>query len=162
MGIQIPGGHVYGGGCAAADLPYATWAAAMNACDVMIGDSKTYVAGLEVFMGGSDAGGQSPADVIEELQKACSGQIADVGGTIIIRVGAPGLPVKFITDDDILVTEGQELDPLPGAQDSYNIVHATWMSPGNLWTAKEATPRRDETAIAADGQDLPADIALPP
>ncbi len=35
------------------------------------------------------------------------------------------------------------------------------MSPGNLWTAKEATPRRDETAIVADGQELPADIALP-
>jgi hypothetical protein len=160
-GIQILGGHIYGGGFTAADLPYATWAAAMNACDVMIGDRKTYVAGLEVFMGGSDAGGQSPADVIEELLKACSGQIADVGGTLVIRVGGPGLPVKFITDDDVLVTQGQELDPFPGAQDSYNIVHATWMSPGNLWTPKEATPRRDDTAISADGQELPADIALP-
>jgi len=160
-GIQIPGGHVYGGGFDYADLSYATWAAAMNACDVMIGDRKTYVAGLEVFMGGSDAGGQSPADVIEELLKACSGQIADVGGTLVIRVGGPGLPVKFITDDDVLVTQGQELDPFPGAQDSYNIVHATWMSPGNLWTPKEATPRRDEDAITADGQELPADIALP-
>jgi hypothetical protein len=160
-GIQILGGHVYGGGFTAADLPYATWAAAMNACDVMIGDRKTYVAGLEVFMGGTDAGGSSPADVIEELLRACSGQIADVGGTLVIRVGAPGLPVKFITDDDILVSQSQELDPFPGAQDSYNIVHATWMSPGNLWTPKEATPRRDEDAITADGQELPAPLSLP-
>ena len=160
-GIQIPGGPVFGGGFTAADLPYATWAAAMNACDVMIGDRKTYVAGLEVVMGGADAGGSSPADVIEELLKACSGQIADVGGTLTIRVGAPGLPVKFITDDDILVSQSQELDPFPGAQDSHNIVHATWMSPGNLWTPKEATPRRDEDAIAADGQELPAALALP-
>jgi hypothetical protein len=160
-GIQILGGHVFGGGFTAADLPYATWAAAMNACDVMIGDRKTYVAGLEVFMGGTDAGGSSPADVIEELLRACSGQIADVGGTLVIRVGAPGLPVKFITDDDILVSQSQELDPFPGAQDSYNIVHATWMSPGNLWTPKEATPRRDEDAITADGQELPAPLSLP-
>jgi hypothetical protein len=160
-GIQILGGHKFGGGFTAADLPYANWAAAMNACDVMIGDRKTYVAGLEVFMGGSDAGGSSPADVIEELLKACSGQIADVGGTFYIRVGAPGLPVKFITDDDVLVSQPQELDPFPGAQDSYNIVHATWMSPGNLWTPHEATPRRDEDAITADGQELPAHLSLP-
>lgn len=160
-GIQILGGHVFGGGFTAAELPYATWAAAMNACDVMIGDRKTYIAGLEVLMGGSDAGGASPADVIEELLRACSGQIADVGGTIYIRVGAPGLPVKFITDDDILVSQSQELDPFPGAQDSYNIVHATWMSPSNLWTPKEATPRRDEDAITADGQELPAPLSLP-
>jgi hypothetical protein len=160
-GIQILGGHKFGGGFTAADLPYANWAAAMNACDVMIGDRKTYVAGLEVFMGGSDAGGSSPADAIEELLKACSGQIADVGGTLYIRVGAPGLPVKFITDDDVLVSQPQELDPFPGAQDSYNIVHATWMSPGNLWTPHEATPRRDEDAITADGQELPAHLSLP-
>jgi hypothetical protein len=160
-GIQIRGGAIFGGGFAAADLPYATWAAAMNACDVLIGDRKTYTAGYEVFMGGSDAGGQSPADVVEELLKACSGQIADVGGTLYIRVGAPGLPVKFITDDDILVTQGQELDPFPGAEDSYNIVHATWVNPSQLWTVKEATPVRDQTAINADGQELVADIALP-
>lgn len=160
-GIQIRGGAIFGGGFAASDLPYATWAAAMNACDVLIGDRKTYTAGYEVFMGGSDAGGQSPADVVEELLKACAGQIADVGGTLYIRVGAPGLPVKFITDDDVLVTQGQELDPFPGAEDSYNIVHATWVNPSQLWTVKEATPVRDEDAIDADGQELVADIALP-
>lgn len=160
-GIQIRGGAIFGGGFAAADLPYAVWAAAMNACDVLIGDRKTYTAGYEVFMGGSDAGGQSPADVVEELLKACAGQIADVGGTLFIRVGAPGLPVKFITDDDILVTQGQELDPFPGAEDSYNAVHATWVNPSQLWTVKEAAPVRDQDAIDADGQELVAAIALP-
>lgn len=160
-GIQIRGGAIFGGGFAAADLPYATWAAAMNACDVLIGSRKTYTAGYEVFMGGSDAGGQSPADVVEELLKACAGQIADVGGTLYIRVGAPGLPVKFITDDDILVTQGQELDPFPGSEDSYNIVHATWVNPSQLWTVKEAKPVRAQDAIDADGQELVADIALP-
>lgn len=160
-GIVLPSGDIYGGGFDYADLPYATWAAAMNACDVMIGERKTYIAGLEVFMGGGDVGGSSPADVIEELLRSCSGQIADVGGEIYIRVGAPGLPVKFITDDDVLVSQSQELDSFPGAEDSYNVVHATWMSPRNLWQAHEAYPRRDEDAITADGQELVANIALP-
>lgn len=163
-GIRVPAsqsGDLFGGGFSAADLPYANWSAAMNACDVMIGDRKTYTAGLEVAMGGSDAGGMSPADVIEELLNACAGQITDVGGTLYIRVGPPGLPVKFITDDDILVTEPQDMDPFPGAQDSYNIVHATMMSPERLWSPREMTSRRDDTAIATDGQELPADIQLP-
>jgi hypothetical protein len=159
-GIVFPGGDVYGGGYAASDLPYATWAAAMNACDVMVGDRKTYTAGYEVFVGGSDAGGQSPADVVDELKRACSAEVTDVGGTVYIRVGAPTLPVRFITDDDILVSQPTQLDPFPGAQDSYNVIKATWVNPSKLWSVVEATPRRDEDAIAADGQELVANLAL--
>jgi hypothetical protein len=163
-GIRVPArqeGDLYGGGYGAEDLPYANWAAAMNACDVIVGDRKQYTAGLEVIMGGEEVGGQSPADVVEELLKACAGQIADVGGTLWIRVGAPGLPVKFITDDDILISAPQELDPFPGAQDSYNIVHGSFVSPARLWTVRDVPADRDEAAIAEDGQELPADIALP-
>ena len=159
-GIQILGGDLFGGGYAAADLPYSVWAAAMNACDVMVGDRKTYTAGFEVFMGGSEAGGSSPADLVEEMLKTCLAQIADVGGAIYIRVGAPGLPVKFITDDDILVTQAQQLDPFPGAAESYNVVNANWVNPSKLWTVVEATPRRDTNAITADGQELVAQLAL--
>ncbi|MFN9368623.1 MAG: phage tail protein [Planctomycetia bacterium] len=159
-GIVFPGGDVYGGGYAASDLPYATWAAAMNACDVMVGDRKTYTAGYEVFTGGSDAGGQSPADVVDELKRSCSAEITDVGGTVYIRVGAPTLPVRFITDDDILVSQATQLDPFPGAQDSYNIVGATWVNPNKLWSVVEATQRRDVDAIAADGEELVANLAL--
>jgi hypothetical protein len=112
-------------------------------------------------MGGTDAGGQSPADVVEELLRSCAGQIADVGGTVVIRVGAPGLPVKFITDDDILIDAPQEYDPFPGAEESWNVVHATWVNPGRLWTVKEATPKRDEDAIDVEGQELVANLALP-
>jgi hypothetical protein len=163
-GIRVPAsqaGELYGGGYGAEDLPYANWAAAMNACDVMEGERKRYTAGMEVVIGGRDGGGQSPDEVIDELMKACGAQITDVGGTVYIRVGAPGLPVKFITDADILVSQPQELDPFPGAQDSFNVVHATFMAPGQLWSPREAPPRRDADAIAEDGQELAADIALP-
>ena len=166
-GISIPPGQtdeVFGGGFTASQLPYATWAAAMNACDVVVGSGdnarKRYTGGLEVDIGDEDAGGMTPADVVEELLRACAGQITDVGGTLYVRVGAPGLPVKFITDDDVLITSSQDMDPFDGAQDSYNVVHATYMSPGHLWTPKEATPRKDADAIAADGQELPANLSL--
>ena len=167
-GIRMPAsqsGDLFGGGFSAADLPYATWAAAMNACDVIVGSGdsarKRYTAGLEVDIGGEDAGGMTPADVVEELLRACAGQVTDVGGTLYVRVGAPGLPVKFITDDDVLITSSQDMDPFDAVQDSYNVVHATYMSPGDLWTPKEATPRKDADAIAADGQELPSNLSLP-
>jgi hypothetical protein len=161
-GVQMIDGSVYGGGYGAADLPYTTWAAAMNACDVLISGRKTYIAGYEVRIGTPDIGGDVPLDVIDELLKACSGEIADVGGTILIRVGGPSMPVKFITDDDILRNLPQDLDPFPPLESTYNGVHATYPDPAELWAAKEAPPRYDATAQAEDGgQILIGDVTLP-
>lgn len=161
-GIPMLGGNTYGGGFSAADLPYTVWAAAMNACDVLISGRKTYIAGYEVKIGTPDIGGDAPLDVVDELLKACSGEIADVGGTIYIRVGGPALPVKFITDDDILRSQPQDLDPFPALENTYNGVHATYPDPEQLWTVREAPPRYDTTAQAEDGgQILIGDVALP-
>jgi len=49
-----------------------------------------------------------PAAVLEELMKGCTGQLAEVGGEFKIRVGGPGLPVLFLTDDDLIVTAPQD------------------------------------------------------
>jgi len=161
-GIAMLGGNTYGGGYSAADLPYATWAAAMNACDVLISGRKTYIAGYEVRIGTPDIGGDTPLDVVDELLKACSAEIADVGGTIYIRVGGPAMPVKYITDDDILRSQPQDLDPFPALENTYNGVHATYPDPAELWTTKEAPPRYDTTAQAEDGgQILIGDLRLP-
>ncbi len=161
-GIPMLGGNTYGGGYGASDLPYTTWAAAMNACDVPISGRKTYIAGYEVRIGTPDIGGDAPLDVIDELLKACSAEIADVGGTIYIRVGGPAMPVKYITDDDILRSQPQDLDPFPPLENTYNGVHATYPDPDQLWTAREAPPRYDTTAQAEDGgQILIGDLTLP-
>lgn len=161
-GVPLLDGNIYGGGFGASDLPYTTWVAAMNACDVTISGRKTYIAGYEVRIGTPDIGGDAPLDVIDELLKACSAEIADVGGTIYIRVGGPSLPVKYITDDDILRSQPQDLDPFPALESTYNGVHATYPDPDQLWTVREAPPRYDTTAQAEDGgQILIGDVALP-
>ena len=160
-GVQFLGGKTYGGGYGAADLPYTNWAAAMNACDVLISGRKTYIAGYEVRMATADAGGQVPLDVMDELLKACSGEVADVGGQLTIRVGGPAMPVKFITDEDILRSQPQDLDPFPGLEGSYNGVSGTFPNPNELWATKEAPPRNDTDAQAEDGVRLIADVTFP-
>ncbi|WP_246100455.1 phage tail protein, partial [Cereibacter sediminicola] len=157
-GIRLPDGNSWGGECAAGDLPLASWAAAMNECDVVPAGATAaqYRAGLEISVE------EEPADVIEELLKACSGQIVDVGGTWKVRVGGPGLPVLFITDEDVLADQDQVLEPFPGLSDTWNGVHAAYPEPDSLWEVKDAPPRYNAAFEAADGgRRLVADLRLP-
>ena len=64
-GITLPTGDIWGGKVAAEDLPLDNWFAAMNECDVLIGDRKQYVAGFEI-----NVEEMEPADVIEEMNRA--------------------------------------------------------------------------------------------
>lgn len=160
-GIELPDGSVWGGGIPAEDLPLATWFAAMNECDVLVPDGVSgtepqYRAGFEVTVD------DEPADIIDELLKACSGQISEVGGIWKIRVGGPGVPVLSITDGDILTSSPQDLTPFPGFTASFNGIHATYPEPAMLWEPKEAPPLYNPTWEAADqGQRLVADLGLP-
>jgi hypothetical protein len=96
------------------DLPTSSWFAAMNACDAEAigadGVEPTYRSGLEIALEDET----EPADVIDELLKACQGQIAEVAGQWLIRAGAPGAAVFAFSDDDVIVTSPEELDPFPG------------------------------------------------
>lgn len=160
-GITLPDGEVWGGECAAEDLPFANWAAGMNECDLPVddgdeGSEPQYRAGFEVAIE------DEPAAVIEELLKTCSGQIAEMGGVWTIRVGAPGLSVLTISDDDILRSREQELDPFPGLADTWNGITATYPEPESLWEAKEAPARYSTEWEAADGgRRRTADLQLP-
>lgn len=160
-GITLPDGEVWGGECAAEDLPLANWFAGMNECDLPVddgdeGSEPQYRAGFEVAIE------DEPAAVIEELLKTCSGQIAEMGGVWTIRVGAPGLSVLTISDDDILRSREQELDPFPGLADTWNGITATYPEPESLWEAKEAPARYSTEWEAADGgRRRTADLQLP-
>ncbi len=161
-GITLPSGEIYGGGYAAADLPYSTWASAMNICDQTVGSRKRYIAGYEVKIGTADAGGEVPLSVIEELLKTCSAELCDVAGEMFIRVGEPALPVKYITDDDLLRTSPWGLKPFKTYDRSYNTVHATSPNPGAKWKANEAPPRVDTALLARqNGEELVANLSLP-
>lgn len=130
-------------------LPYANWAAEMNKCDALIslaagGTEKRFRFGLEVSVD------QEPHAVIGELLKACEGRIAEIGGVYKILVGEPGSSVKSITDEDIVITEGQSYEPFPGLESTYNGITATYPEPLEAWESKEAPPRYNATLETLD------------
>lgn len=160
-GITLPDGRVWGGECAADDLPLANWFAAMNVCDEAVslsagGTEPRYRAGLEVRVA------DEPGSVIEELLKACSGQIVESGGVYRVRAGGVGLPVLSITDDDVIVTEAQSFVPFTPLAETYNAVHASYPEPEALYAATDAPPRYNATYESEDqGRQLVADLGLP-
>lgn len=148
-GITLAG-MIWGGGVPAADLPYANWAAAMNACDVAVddGDGGTepqYRAGFEVIA--SD----EPMAVIEELDKTCAGATVENGGVWRTRAGAPGLPVKFLTDDDILIDGPEDFRPFPSIEDIFNGIEVSYPDPESLWESRDADPLYNAIWEAEDG-----------
>jgi len=159
-GITLPDGSVWGGKLPADDLPLASWFAAMNECDVSTsngagGFEPQFRAGWEVTVD------DEPADVISELLKACTGQMAEVGGYWKIRVGAPGVPVMSLTDADIVVSRDRNFHPFPTFASSYNGAHATYPDPESGWEAKDALPYYVPAYEAADGgQRLVADLNM--
>ncbi len=158
-GITLTDGSVWGGNLPAEDVPLASWFAGMNECDLLVtngaGTEPQFRAGFEVSVD------EEPADVIDELMKACIGRIAEIGGMWKVRVGPPGLPVLHITDADIVITRPQDFRPFPNFAASYNGTHATYPDPESNWETKEAAPVYNATYEAADqGQRLMADLNL--
>lgn len=159
-GISFADGSVWGGGIAADDLPLTEWFAAMNACDVATallggGTEAAYRTGIEVR---SD---DEPAAVIEELLKGCSGQLVDMGGVWKPKVGSVGLPVLFVTDDDLIVSKPQEYDPFPNLSATFNGVTASHPEPISLYESVSAPIRTSATDETADGgRRLIADLSL--
>lgn len=158
-GIGLTDGSTWGGGLPAEDLPLATWFTGMNECDLSVsngvGMEPQFRAGLEVSVD------EEPADVIAELLKACTGQVAEVGGLWKIRVGPPGTPVMALTDRDIVITKDSSFHPFPTFSSSYNGAHGTYPDPESAWEPKEAPPYYVTAYEAADGgQRLIADLNL--
>ena len=155
-GIQLPSGDIWGGDVPADDLPLDNWFAAMNACDAPIGGRPSFEAGLEVKLE------MDPAEVIEELAKTCLGQISEMGGVFRMRVGAPAAPVQFITDEDIVISAPQQLDPFPGLAASANAIFSDYPEPASLWLARAVPPVLNSAWEAEDGgRHLPSSLNFP-
>lgn len=162
-GIDITGLGVWGGRDTidAEDLPLSSWFAAMNICDQAVtrpggASEPRYRTGMEVTIN------KEPADVVEELFKASATQIAEVGGIWKPRTGGPGLPVYFMTDDDIITSAAQELDPFPGADQRFNGIATSGPSPDAVWEA-EPDPERYNAAweVEDGGKRRMASLDLP-
>ena len=153
-GVTLPSLGVWGGDFAAEDLPLATWFTAMNECDVLVDSPATpqFQAGYEVRVS------MEPAGVMEEVGKACTGQFAEAGGILKMRVGGPGLPVLFITDGDIIVSKPQDYQPFPNAASRQNGIEARFPDPAQVWQPIAAPPQFNTTWEAEDGARRVANI----
>jgi len=161
-GIYYDGQWVYGGqNTAAARLPASSWMAAMNECDRLIplasgGTEKQFIAGAEITVD------IEPLDIVEELNKACNGRTAEIGGSYKTHVGAPPLPAYVFTDEDVVVTRGQSYEPFPGLENTYNGIQATYPEPLEAWANKDAPPRYNADFEAQDdGRRLVAGASFP-
>lgn len=156
LGIYYDGDWVYGPqGTTQSQLPYANWSAQMDKCDVLValqggGTEKRFRFGLEILVN------DEPEATIGELLKACQGRMTEVGGFYKVLVAEPDAPVLSITDEAIVISEGQTYEPFPGLEDTYNGVTATYPEPAESWTMKEAPARYDDQLELEDGgQRLP-------
>ena len=159
-GISV-GADIWGGGVAGGDLPFDPWVVAMTAAEAAVSlangtTEPAWCAGFEVRVD------EEPLGIIDELLKACSGDLSNTGGTWTIRIGAPALPVLSITDDYIIITEDQQLNPFPGLDATFNGVTAQYPEPVSLYQSREAPPRYNTSWEDDDGnRRLVADLSLP-
>jgi len=161
-GIYFGSEWVYGGQTTQAyQLPAANWMAAMNVCDAPVslvggGSEKQYRSGCNITTD------QQPADVLESLLKGCSGRLSDVGGRYKVTVGAPGAAVYSFTDENIVVTEGQSLDPFPGLESTYNGAQASYPEPAEKWASKDAPAYlRTDLEVLDDNRRLVTGLTFP-
>lgn len=141
-------------------LPYASWAAAMNACDASItlnagGSEKQFRVGREIKVS------EQPVDVITELLVACNGRISEAAGIYSMVVGALGSADGSFTDADVIITETATLDPFPALDQIVNGATATYLEPAQAWASKEAVPYyRSDLETEDDGRRQATDLTL--
>lgn len=156
-GITLPTGDIFGGQVPAEDLPLDNWFAAMNECDVLIGDRVQYEAGFEI-----NTNDMEPFDVINEMNRASFAQMSEFGGVYRVRVGAPSEAVLSLTDDDFVITEPSSYDPFPGLANTFNAITGTYVEPNDVWQGRAADAVLNTEWEAEDGnRRLTIDMGLP-
>lgn len=146
-------------GAVAQRLPYASWSAAITACDASVtlnagGSEARFRVGREIFTT------EQPLDVINELLACCNARMTEVAGVYSIAVGDPGSAAATFTDDDIVITDSQSLEPFPALDDVINGATATYREPGQAWTEKSIAYRNATYKTADDGREQLVDLDL--
>jgi hypothetical protein len=160
-GIQLPDGTRWGGEARLDDLPLEVWAAALNEADRSIdkadgGYEPQFRGGFEVRVAEDE-----PAEVLERLMDACTGDLAEEGGTWFVRVGPPPVPSAFLTDSDLIVDAPMSLTPFASLADSMNGLTLKYPSPELGWETSEAERViRPDLETRDEGRRLSEDLSL--
>ncbi|WP_416368578.1 phage tail protein [Tritonibacter mobilis] len=160
-GIELPDGSRWGGEASLEDLPMSVWASAMNEADRLIetanGDSEPqFRAGYEVKVADTE-----PADVLERLMDACTGDLAEEGGLWYVHLGAPPLPSAFLTDADLIVSAPMSLTPFASLADSVNSLTLKFPNPAAAWEVSESERvLRPDLEEKDEGRRLQEDLSL--
>ncbi len=157
-GLRLPDGRVWGGAAESAeDLPYAEWAAAMEACDLAVGPNNR-----AQFQGGFEVQFEDePADFLEELFSAANAQIVELGGYWFPLVGSAMGSSAEVTGDDLLVSEAWTHDPFPGLENTFNAVTITYTNPASLWEASTLETIVMDDWVTEDGRQKLFELRLP-
>lgn len=160
-GIHTPDGeHFWGGDAEAAQLPYDSWAAAMDACDELVdldggGSEKRYRAGREISVN------EMPSDVLNDLLSGAGARLALCQGRYYPLVGIPDAVDGSFTDADVVITDGTTLDAFPNLDAVVNGATATYLEPAQAWERKETAPYyRSDLQEADDGRRQLRGVAL--
>jgi hypothetical protein len=157
-GIKYDGVWQWGGQTVTeSQLPASSWMAAANECDAPIalaggGTEPQFRAGGEISYG------LLPADVIDALNKADNGRLAEIGGVYKTRSGAAGAAVLSFTDASILSDQAQTFEPFAGMAAQVNYVTAHYTSAAEGWNIKDAPALADASLEALDGRRLSTDV----
>jgi len=160
LGIPMPDGTTFGLDVDPDDLPLDYWVADMNKCDEDVNGEPRYTAGVNVRIGLPEYGGTTPLDIIDKLDAACDGEVADVGGVWYTRCGGPGLPVLDIEDGDLIRNEDNDLRPFPEATERFTGVRTVFKNPNKQWNDTESPLRTDQAALDQEGEPRIAKLNL--
>ncbi len=160
-GIYYGNEWLFGGkNLAAWRLPLAEWVAAMNACDQAVpvagGATEQYArCGAEISVD------MDARNVLREIGRAANMRFASCGGTLKPIVGLPGASVYTITDDDIVITQGQSFRPFAPMSETFNAITASYPEPREKWASKPTKEYKDADLTAADGgRYLPTSVTF--
>lgn len=149
-GIYYGGAWLYGlQGMTAARLPTINWNQQIDKCRATItganGLEPTYRTGGQINVNATIG------NTLEAILTGCQGKISEIGGYYKIHLGTPDASAGDLTDDLIVVTEGQNFAPFFGLADSVNGITASYPDPAQAWNTAVAPPLYDTGFEKRDG-----------
>lgn len=145
--VTQPEQLLVGRGLSAVEAPEANLFHRANLCDEVVDGAPRY------RVGGLIEATETYIDVENDFAAACAGTIVQPEGSVEIDPGEAKAPVVTITDADLVVGSKVKRRWFLGIADRawVNSVVASYIEPGQNWSAHTAPVRRDIADIQADG-----------